>query len=405
MVLIDKVQYVFNKILLNMIKEIKDKDPGLKKHIKTNYSVFDKSTDAHVTHFIANTVDGSVYEVYHEDKDEETGGGVVVDLLSHESVLQCEFLKDVKVVDVINVIDETEKEVVKSYLYILYMLSVIYTRTKELDNVKDEDKDYEFKLNQMGVLFNKCVNMISGNGEDTDETENIFDDTLCAIFKNIYRSREHIQKSCILTVDEFTKNVDEKDNDNDTQNASGFGMGEGGGGMFDFLNNSKIGQLAKEITEDIDIKNLDIKDPSELLNIESMFNGGGNNVLGDIIAKVGSKVASKISNGELKHEDLMGEAMAMMGKMGGMGGAMGAMGGFAENMRAAAAGSGKDPHADLFEEPLPMPPQTPRNLANNKTSEGQEQSPVLSLPSISSNGAGGGGNGQRKNNKKNKHKR
>ena len=36
MTLLIKIQYVFNKILLNLLKEIKNKDADLKKKIKEN---------------------------------------------------------------------------------------------------------------------------------------------------------------------------------------------------------------------------------------------------------------------------------------------------------------------------------------------------------------------------------
>ena len=61
MTLLIKIQYVFNKILLNLLKEIKNKDDDLKKRIKENYAVFDKSTNTHVTFFVENVVDSSLF--------------------------------------------------------------------------------------------------------------------------------------------------------------------------------------------------------------------------------------------------------------------------------------------------------------------------------------------------------
>jgi hypothetical protein len=42
-----------------------------------------------------------------------------------------------------------------------------------------------------------------------------------------------------------------------------------------------------------------------------------NNILGNIIGKVSSKMQEKMSKGEMKQEDLIGEAMNMMSMMGG----------------------------------------------------------------------------------------
>ena len=47
-----KIEYVFNKITLSLIKEVKDKDCGVKRKIKTNYGVFDKYSDKHIVRFI-----------------------------------------------------------------------------------------------------------------------------------------------------------------------------------------------------------------------------------------------------------------------------------------------------------------------------------------------------------------
>jgi hypothetical protein len=95
------------------------------------------------------------------------------------------------------------------------------------------------------------------------------------------------------------------------------------------LNDSKIGELAKEISQDIDISGLNMDNPEQLLNFDAMLSGK-NTALSDIIGKVGTKIAGKIQNGELNQEDLMKEAFSMMSKLNGnnfMGDMMGAMGG------------------------------------------------------------------------------
>ena len=57
-------------------------------------------------------------------------------------------------------------------------------------------------------------------------------------------------------------------------------------------------------------------------------------MLGNIIQKVSNTLNNKISNGELSHEDLLGEAMSMMNMFGNKGGA------------------GGDPFANLASNPL-----------------------------------------------------
>ena len=307
MSLITKIQYVFNKILLNFVKEIKDKDPDLKKTLKENYAVFDKTTDSHINLFIQSIKEEDVFmKPYNE-----------VDILTEDSINELEVLKNIKVGDIYKVIDSTEKEVLKCYLYILYMLSNIYDKTLKLEESSDE-------VEQMNELFNKCMKMIRKDSDMKyeNEVDNIFDDEIVVLFKNIFESRKHINESIMGCNNEELDGVEEKST------------------PMDFLEGSKIGQLAKEITQDIEIDKLNIKDPSELLNVESMFSGE-NNVLGDIISKVGNKVASKINSGELKHEDLLSEAMSMMGKLN-MGG--GANPFIDEMMKTAMSGNGVSPN-------------------------------------------------------------
>ena len=57
---------------------------------------------------------------------------------------------------------------------------------------------------------------------------------------------------------------------------------------------------------------------------------GDNNVMGNIIKKVSSKISDKINSGDLKQDDLLGEAMNMMSMMGGKGG-MGGLGDMLNN--------------------------------------------------------------------------
>lgn len=92
--------------------------------------------------------------------------------------------------------------------------------------------------------------------------------------------------------------------------------------------NSMIGNLAKEISEEINVKDLNVSDPSELLNFQNLTNS--NNVLGNIVSKVSSKIQSKIEDGKLNQSDLINEAMSMIGMLnnfGGAGGSGGAGGG------------------------------------------------------------------------------
>ena len=86
----------------------------------------------------------------------------------------------------------------------------------------------------------------------------------------------------------------------------------------DFIENSTIGKLAKEISEEIDPTKFEKMDnPSELFG--SLFGGesSGNNdtkeSFGDLMKTVCSKLDNKFKNGDIKQNDLLKEAQQMMG--------------------------------------------------------------------------------------------
>jgi hypothetical protein len=123
----------------------------------------------------------------------------------------------------------------------------------------------------------------------------------------------------------------------------------------EFLN-SKIGNLAKEISEELNGDDLKcMENPDDLMKNLLSGEGGG---LGNIIQKVSSKLQNKMQNGELNEEALMKEATSMMGMLnpafskmagGGMGG-MGGMGNLFSMMGGMMGGGGgkkkksKKPH-------------------------------------------------------------
>jgi hypothetical protein len=91
--------------------------------------------------------------------------------------------------------------------------------------------------------------------------------------------------------------------------------------------NSSIGNLAKEISQDLDLSDLqNLESPDDLMK---SFMNGGSGGLGSIIQKVSSKLQTKLASGDLNEEALMKDATQMMGMLnpalqsmglGGMGG-------------------------------------------------------------------------------------
>ena len=293
-VLLKKIEYVFNKIALNLIKEVKDKDVEFKKKLRKNYSVFDKKSESHIHYFIQQLDEKNIGK-------EQFTKPYSDDILVNDNVMSLEILKEINVYDIIQIVSDKEKDVVKCYLYIFYMLTYLYSETTLIQENVDEDK-----INELDLLFGKCLKLINATQEvDMNvELDNILDDDLKTLLENIYESRNIIKES-IMKYENEELDGNEEDDANPSLDTA-----------YDYLHNSKIGALAKEISEDIDISKINVENPEQLLNIDSIFSGN-NNALGDIIGKVGTKIAGKIQNGEIKQDELMQEAFTMMSKLNG----------------------------------------------------------------------------------------
>jgi hypothetical protein len=297
LLLLNKIEYVFNKISLNLIKEIKEKDIDLKKILKRHYAVYDTRSDIHIKYFIeqlkARDISNEFIQAYEDD------------ILGFDNVKQLNILKDISVVQIVPIINDQEHDVLKCYLYILYLLTRIY---EDVLCYVDEDRDpsdiADEKITALNYLFNKCMKQINAHEYVVDlgeEVDDIIDDDLKILIENIFKSRSHVKES-IMKYDNGELDGDENTNSFDE--------------ALDFLHNSKIGELAKEISSEIDLNNININKPDDIFNVDAMFSGN-NNAFGDIIKNVGSKIAGKIQNGDIKQDELMQEAFTMMSKING----------------------------------------------------------------------------------------
>ena len=78
-----------------------------------------------------------------------------------------------------------------------------------------------------------------------------------------------------------------------------------------------INDIAKELTGELNLDNLNIGDPKNMNEAFSNLLGGGNgNNFLNLINKVGEKIQNKVQSGAINQGDLMKEAQNMMGSMG-----------------------------------------------------------------------------------------
>jgi hypothetical protein len=174
---------------------------------------------------------------------------------------------------ILGIFDDSEHATIKSYSVIFNILMHVYN-------------DDNATLNTLSTVI-QAIKQIR-DGEDVS-MEAFLDDDMSSMLDAL---RELLTQDAKVNLDDIAPDTED---------------------TFKLFENSMIGSLAKEISEEINLSELDIKDPAEFLKIENITDS--NNVLGNIVHKVSSKIQNKIQNGNLKQSDLISEAMSLMGML------------------------------------------------------------------------------------------
>lgn len=203
------------------------------------------------------------------DKNSEEYMNFIKNSLNKEDILTNNYSgkfigKDLIISDILEIINENDKIIFLNYIYILYIIIIINNEEE------GDDKDN---------LFKQTINIISNIQKKQDVKEDI-NFILHDDIKELLDLISHIKEN-------------EKFN---TEN----------------IENTTIGSLAKEIADEIDVSQIqNLDNPQEIF--KSMMNfDGENNILGNIIKTVSSKVNEKITSGELNQAQLFKEAMGML---------------------------------------------------------------------------------------------
>lgn len=271
---------IFNKFFSGFLRDVKEIHEEVRGLVKSTYQVVDKSSDEYYLFFKDNVM---------SQKSAMLGRNFESDDLL--AMLVCQKMS---FGEIIKYCDASQRNMVLNYIFVMMLFAYV----SDLEENQD-------------IVLDQAVKMLSlvqkGDIESFDnERDDVMDDDLGVILDAI---KEYGGKT---RVEAEKASVEASSHDGNFDPM----------GFFDKLNNSKIADLAKEISKDIDVSNLKAENPDDIL--KNLFNpaGDGNgNVLGNIIQKVSSTLNDKISNGELRHEDLLGEAMSMMSLFGKKGGA------------------------------------------------------------------------------------
>jgi len=204
-------------------------------------------------------------------------------------------------------LSDDQKENIWKYLQTLYIFAFEHIRDSDFKSIMKEFKK------------------LGSNTEELDEESKTF--------INIIES---------LTNKYSNENIDDNDIDEDNNDNAGFSTPDLFGGV--------IGDLAKEIVNEIDPTEINIENPSEILN--SLLSGNfdeenDKSGIANLVKNITGKIQDKISSGHINEADLFGEAQNVMknfskgSKMKGMGN----MGEMFSNIMKSGMASGLDEEA------------------------------------------------------------
>jgi hypothetical protein len=276
-----KVAHVYNRFLVDMMLNLKGANGGvLKKALKTaGHKAIDPTSLSYVEHASSGLPLAAL-----TTKAPTTDG----DIFENDEVLAFEPLKGVAIRVVVEAVSD-DKEAANSarcYLYILAVLCATYTECAS------------GSVDGNGALVSnvlEALSRIQNGGSDNVDVDGIMDDDIVALVNRLE------EVTATATVSSSTEE--------DGKDAS-CGLED----LLKSLENSKIADLAKEISQDIDVSKFASDaasdNPAELLNFANL--GDSNSLLGSIVSKVGNKIQGKLSSGELRHDELLSEAMSLL---------------------------------------------------------------------------------------------
>lgn len=303
-----RVIYTFNKFFAEFILFLRKSDPELKKVLNANYRVFENlsSSTVHLD-FFGQSVDLETIKTAEVRSEQDVD----------DRLLAIRPVKDVS-------IEDARRAGVfwssLSYTYILSILHHIYAETRG-DQDRDSDRLLEMvlkwvsKVQSGGAVSSAQPQQTTNGGEGEQEQQEkgsgedpdseVLDDDLLALL--------HKLQACEALA------CRARGGDQDTNGAESLLGGMGfSPETLELLQNSKIGQLAKEIGDELDPSQIspeNMGNPEDMMNFSNIMDK--DTLLGGIVAKMGSKVQEKLRSGELSAEEIMNEAKSLFGKLDG----------------------------------------------------------------------------------------
>jgi len=217
----------------------------------------------------------------------------------HEDIIKknyCEILEledldldeNITIKDFLKAIDEYSDDITNKNDKIFLEKEICFIKEISMKNIWSSDISDKTKNNIWKYLQSFCLINISINSNDKinevlksiDSKEKIKDKETLKDIKKIKKINENIKEK-----------EEDKEEDKDL------------GGVEDILNNTSIGSLAKEITENLNLNDMDDQGMENFMKPENMMN---------IFQKINTTLTDKMANNELDGEALLGEASNLM---------------------------------------------------------------------------------------------
>lgn len=293
----DTLVRVYNKFVIDLAINLKGHSPALKRALKARYRAIDPDTPSHI---VAAAGSIAVDVLLQAEPSELLGSDAVLAFEVLKGLKLGEFAPDFAPLD-------AEAATLRSYVYILGTLAATFIECKDAATAAPGDGAGDggasALVTQVLVVLGRAQRGGSASDAEADEAKaSIIDDNIVALLSRV-------EEACAECRPAAVQLDQSQPNDAAMEDA------------LRSMENSKIGGLAKEISSEIDISKLNMDNPMEMLNFANLTDSSS--VLGSIVSKVGNKIQSKLQSGELKQEELLGEAMSLLkafdtGKMGGM---------------------------------------------------------------------------------------
>lgn len=316
---------VYNHFLIDMVRNLKDEFPKFRKVLSgAGHKAIDPSSSTYIRS-AAGTL--PVPDILTANDDE---------FLTSEAIGKFEPLPGVKLADALALPEEGKKNnlPVNSYILILSVLALTFKESTDDEDIsKQEENDDPLIKNVLHVLTHAQNGDIALAGAALDGI--VLNGEIVTLLERIAETSAQLQQQSDAA--DAADGAEEGSEESKTRaGVDGEGSSEGGGpgtqesldAMLKAMESSVIGDIAKEISSELDISKL-TENPAELFDLKRLSDA--DSPLGSIISKVGSKIQTKLASGELDQGQMLKDAMSMLGVMQGMGGGggKGGLGGLA----------------------------------------------------------------------------